>query len=211
MKPKICTKCNTELPYSKFELVKNGTRYGKQRYRYSAWCVDCENDYTKYKTCTICGEKLPKTEDYFNVKITKQKNKNGDAIYYGFKHACRKCLNKKIAKYKREEYWKDPDKARKELKRKYWKDPDKAKMKTQEWREANLDYLHEKDRKRTAELDDSWIASSIGIPVKECPKELIESKKIVIKLKRELGLTHSTISERNINNKYKKQWKQKEI
>jgi len=132
-------------------------------------------------------------------------------VYYKFNYACKKCSNEKIAKYNRVKYWEDPEKAREELKRKYWKDPEKAKIKKQRWRDANLEYLHKKDRKRVVELEDSWVASSIGIPVKDCPKELIETKKIIIRIKRELGLTHSSIAERNINNKYKKQWGKQEI
>ena len=122
------------------------------------------HDNELFKTCTICGEKLPKTEEYFNVKIIKQQNQSRFAIYHSFRHACKKCLNEKIAKYKRDEYWKDPEKAREELKRKYWKDPEKARRKRQEWRDRNLEYLHKKDRKRVSELDDSWVASKMKIP-----------------------------------------------
>lgn len=190
---KTCTRCNKELHVDNFKKIKAGTKQGKQQYKYSAWCHNCKFDYDNYKKCSICEQKLPKTKDYFNVKITKQVNKNGEATYYSFKYACKKCLNEKIAKYKRDKYWKEPEKYRADNRKKYWKDPEKSRKKTQEWRKNNIDKLRERDRNRVAKIEDSWLASLIGIPVSECPKELLENKRIVIKLKRELGLTRSTI------------------
>jgi hypothetical protein len=41
-------------------------------------------------------------------------------------------------------------------------------------------------------LADSRIALIMGMPVRDIPKEMLEFKRILIKLKREAGLTHST-------------------
>ena len=47
------------------------------------------------KTCTSCKKELPKTEDNFFIKITKQQNKSGLAIYRSFRSICKSCNNKK--------------------------------------------------------------------------------------------------------------------
>lgn len=41
-------------------------------------------------------------------------------------------------------------------------------------------------------MTDSRIALIMGMPVKDVPKEILEFKRVLIKLKREAGLTHST-------------------
>ena len=47
------------------------------------------------KTCTSCKLEFPKTKEYFFVKVVKQKNKSGLAIYHSLREICKKCHGKK--------------------------------------------------------------------------------------------------------------------
>ena len=48
------------------------------------------------------------------------------------------------------------------------------------------------NKKSTEAMTDARMALIIGMPVKEIPKEIIEVKRTLIMLKREVGLTHTT-------------------
>lgn len=189
---KTCTKCLKVLPIDKFEIIKHGHKGNKQQYAYSARCIDCQEDSKLFKTCFVCKKRLPRTEEYFHVKLIKQQNKRGEAIYYSYKDRCRECHNAEMRSRHITEYWKDPLKARERSRRQYWKDPVKSRNMNNERRERNIDQYRKKDKKRVAELDDSWVASSMGIPLSEIPKDVLEIKKLTILLKREAGLTHTT-------------------
>jgi len=186
MGTKKCTKCGEVKSLSEFGKIKSGTFKGKQRYRLSSQCYGCKKDHELFKTCTICNCKLPKTKEHFQTR----KDKSGTKIYVFFRHACRKCLNAKVAKYKREKYSKDIVKGRIESRRKYWKDPIRSRENQRRWKEKNPNNSIERDRRRIKNLGSSYIALMIGMPVNECPQELIESKRLVIQIKRELGATN---------------------
>jgi hypothetical protein len=184
---KSCNKCNKLLPHSDFQIIKNGTRNGEQIYRLSAWCISCNEENKMWKVCNICNKKLPKTKDFFPQRLIKQENADGLAEYKSFKHACHECYNNYIATFKREQYKNSEVKAKENERNKVWreKNPNTAKELTAKWRQKNRKKLLEKDRKRVHELEDSWVASQVGLPVKECPKEILELTKLIIKLKRE--------------------------
>lgn len=71
--------------------------------------------------------------------------------------------------------------------------------------------LSDKDRNDMAHqmIAKSRVALVLGLPTSELPDSIYRVVKTNLQIKRELGLTHSTIKNRNINNKYQKQWKQK--
>jgi hypothetical protein len=186
MKIKTCTKCKTDKDVSLFEKVKGGVRNGKQRFTYSAQCTECKEEHSLFKVCGICKERLPKTEEYFNVKIIKQQNQNSYDTYYSFRYACRTCLTDKTAKIKKEYYHKNINISREKGREKYWRNPLAAQNNTKKWRAKNIESVRAKDRERVRHLDDSWVASQIGIPLKEIPIEILETRKIIIRLKREL-------------------------
>lgn len=55
-----------------------------------------------------------------------------------------------------------------------------------EWRKENKEYLDKLHAKNRNELCDSYVSQTLGMSVKEAPKELIELKRTIIELKREL-------------------------
>jgi hypothetical protein len=120
--------------------------------------------------------------------LIKQENQRGYAEYKSFKHACWTCYNDYIASFKREQYKNPEIKIKENQRSKVWREsnPDKARDLTVIWRQKNRDMLLERDRKRVHELEDSWVASVVGLPVNECPKEILELTKLIIQLKREL-------------------------
>lgn len=187
-KNKECSRCGLLLPSINFEVAKNGKKNGKQQYKLQSKCKSCNKKNELFKKCNICNKELPKTNEFFPQKIIKQKNKNGIVEYKSFKHCCFVCYRKYISKIQRERY-RNPKIKEKENKRcKIWRDnnPEKVKELTLNWRKKNRNKILERDRKRVSELDDSWVASTIGISLNEIPKEVLEFTKLIIKLKREL-------------------------
>ena len=47
--------------------------------------MDLNKSIIQKKICGYCKLELPKTKDYFFVRIIKQQNKNGLATYYSFR------------------------------------------------------------------------------------------------------------------------------
>jgi hypothetical protein len=59
-------------------------------------------------------------------------------------------------------------------------------LRAKEWRKQNKNYLDQLHKKRILELSDSYVACSMRKKVAEVPFEVLETKRIIIKLKREL-------------------------
>jgi len=143
---------------------------------------------TETKTCNNCRIEFPKTKKYFHRKIIKQRTKKGDVEYKSFRSDCITCYNKKIAEFKRKEYWRNPIESRKKAKTKRLNNPEMHREQVKKWRLNNPEKIKAKDLKRRKDLTDSCIAYSIGIPTNLIPKEVIETKRLIIKLKRQLKL-----------------------
>lgn len=58
--------------------------------------------------------------------------------------------------------------------------------KNSEWRNKNRDYINNKNAIKINELKDSYVASSMRVSVKDLTPEDIETKRLVMQLKREL-------------------------
>jgi len=266
METKICTKCKNEFPASKdyFNAQKNG-KYGLR-----SVCKKCCKKYysnrhrenykkehghyyvkeiKKTKTCSRCGNEFPLNDTYFFKKVIKQELANGEiAVYYGYRHLCKKCHAAVTLEKKRKKRYKElgctesgykaayieqqrfkkikfkelanvDDKTRAKILRvfrKYGKmfyseeDYDQhlievrkqASLKHRKYDYGNADFITPKmsSEKYMLNLTNARMAQSLGMSVKDVPEEIIETKRLTIKLKRELGLTHSSIKERNIKN-----------
>lgn len=186
MKTKTCSTCKLSLPIDCFRIIKSSVRNGKQRYSHSASCDECLTDRSMFKTCKCCGKKLPKTEEYFHKKVETKIINESIHTCVSFRHFCKECLNNKYAAEKRDRYWDDPDKGRALSRAKYARNPDPPRARTTKWRQLNIEYLLEKDRKRVRELEDTWVASKLRIPIKECPRDILETEKLLIQIKRVL-------------------------
>lgn len=189
IKNKKCNKCNLLLNPSNFFIKKNGIKNGKQQYTLSASCKSCNEKNNNFKTCNMCNNKLPKNEKYFPTKIVKQKLKNGAiAKYNSFRPYCWECNKKYYSNFSKERYKNHKIKEKENKRSKIWREnnPEKAKELTLNWRNKNKKKLLERDRKRVRELEDSWVASTIKISLKNIPKEVLQLTKLIIQAKREL-------------------------
>jgi hypothetical protein len=54
------------------------------------------------------------------------------------------------------------------------------------WRKQNKNLLHDLDKRKRVNLEPSYVAQSMRISVSDLSNEIYETKKLIIKLKREL-------------------------
>jgi predicted nucleic acid-binding Zn-ribbon protein len=110
---------------------------------------------------------------------------------------CVKCGRKEYLK----EYYKlNSDKMKEYLKeyrilnadkvKEYYKS-DKIKEYREKYRKLNADKINEWEKSRRNMMVDSYIAITLGIPVSDCPPELIELKRAHLQLKRQLKTMQS--------------------
>ena len=128
------------------------------------------------KICTCCKKQYPKTEEYFFKKITKQQNKSGLGIYYSFRAICKNCNNKKgelnRIKKRCEEMNCDVLDYRENWKKQY------SETRTKHKRNSTIMKYHSEN------LTDIYIKNLLKS--NNLPKEIIETKRLLITLKREL-------------------------
>lgn len=128
------------------------------------------------KKCTCCNLEFPKTEDYFFAKVIKQQNKSGLAIYHSFRAICKSCNNKKgeanRIKKRCKEMNCDVSDYRENWKKQYSETRTKYKTETT------------KSKYHSKNLTDTYI-KQLYRSVK-VPKEMIETKRLLIELKRTL-------------------------
>ena len=128
------------------------------------------------KTCTCCKLELPKTEEYFFSKVIKQQNKSGLAIYHSFRSICKNCNNKKTEanriKKRCKEMNCDVSDYRENWKKQYSENRTKYKKNCtiMKYHSENLTDIYIKNLLKTNEI----------------PKELIETKRLIIQLKRQI-------------------------
>jgi hypothetical protein len=131
------------------------------------------------KTCNTCKKEFPKTTEYFFSKIIKQKLSNGQiAVYNTFRSDCIKCYG--IKGYK-----KKVEKRCLELKcsiseyRKSWK---------KQYSETRTKYNIPNNMPimtyHSLNVTDLYVANKLKKKLSELPKELIETTRLIIKLKR---------------------------
>lgn len=215
MENKICGTCGMVFPKTKdYFCVRNQNmkRKNGDHYVYSSFRSDCKN-------CKAQKEKIK-----FRKKRFKELNVCTEEEY---KKAFRKQIVFKKTKYK--ELFGIPQSKAQHISAKidkgyvfttieqYDKDVNdnfrKAHLKSRKYKYEHDEKLtkSEINEKQSEIISNSRIALSLGMPVNEVPENILDNIRNVIKLKRFLGLTHSTIATRNINNKYQSKWKQKEI
>lgn len=127
------------------------------------------------KTCGVCKKEFPKTLEYFYKKTQKRQNKNlGIVIYESLQSSCKICKNEKRSKQLRDKYNQDDTYRNEKIK--------KCKDYKKENKHINTNY-HKRARKRLA---DFYVCSILGYKVNELPKEIIETKRLSLQIKREL-------------------------
>lgn len=128
------------------------------------------------KKCTCCNLEFPKTEHYFFVKVIKQQNKSGLAIYHSFRSICKSCNNKKTENNRIKKRCKEMNCDVSDY-RENWK---------KQYSETRTKYKTEttKSKYHSKNLTDTYI-KQLYRSVK-VPKEMIETKRLLIELKRTL-------------------------
>jgi hypothetical protein len=132
------------------------------------------------KTCNTCKNEFPKTTQYFFNKVIKQKLSNGEiAVYNCLRSDCKKCHGKKgvIRKVKKRCI---------ELKcnvsdyRENWK-----KQYSETRTKHNIPKGMPVMTYHSINVTDIYVANKLKKKVSELPKEVIETTRLIIKLKRE--------------------------
>lgn len=193
MRTQICTSCKKELPRNEkyFSKYKHGTSRGYRMFAFSRRCLECREFHANFKKCGRCKKVFPKTLEYFPIRKEPQKKKDGTiVIYHLLKFQCIECSLKTHREIQKRIYYDDLEKSREIVRRKYWKNPEKRRAATQAWRERNPNKIKEHDKLRIDSISDSYICNHLGIPVSETPAELIEAKRLMIKIHREIKLNH---------------------
>ena len=128
------------------------------------------------KICSCCKKKFPKTKEYFFAKVIKQQNKSGLAIYHSFRAICKRCNNKKTEANRIKKRCKEMDCDVSDYKEN-WK---------KQYSETRTKYKIEttKSKYHSKNLTDTYIKQLYRSI--EVPREMIETKRLLIELKRTL-------------------------
>jgi hypothetical protein len=134
------------------------------------------------KKCTACNLEFPKTIDYFRKRGEKNNN--------NFRSQCKKCFDEKQRQRHIEFYKNNTEKEKERHKYFYYRNiehtKEKNRLSTIKHKQKQTAY----DKKRINDLTDSIIlnrlVSQTSLNRNEIPKELIETKRLLTKLKRTL-------------------------
>jgi hypothetical protein len=203
---KICTTCKKEYPATDeyWHKMKNG------KYGYRSKCKECLKIYSKQYTSTDEYKK------YHNEKMQKWREENpGKALEISrkcYKKNADRFNAKKREKLKTDPEYREKVRERE---RKYVESGrrhemnckpemrEKARLRSKKrrqnpvkkehdykcnakWREKNKEHLNELHKKNRKELCSSYVAQSMRISVKDLTSEILETQRLIIKLKREL-------------------------
>lgn len=187
METKVCTKCKKEFPkttdffYGK--VVKQKNKKGISiYYLLRAMCKSCNNEHTEKnrikKRCLELGCSIDEYEEYWRKDLYQKLKKNPNIHGLGLSSGQINVLNKKIKngyKFTTVEQYKLDCRANvSKCRRKY------------NYGDISFVTTKQINQKRIENISDSYIANSMGLPVSEVPKEILTTKRLIIKLKREL-------------------------
>jgi len=134
------------------------------------------------KTCSCCKLEFPKTEIFFRKRAGKE-NKS-------FRSECKICFDKK-ARERHIEFYKNNTEKEKQRQKKWISENKERRAKTvHNAYLKNIDRRKSYDNKRINDLTDSVILNRIcaqtSLTRGEIPKELIETKRLLTQLKRQI-------------------------
>lgn len=128
-----------------------------------------------FKSCRMCEEIKPVC-DFYKVKNVKS----------GLHSWCKKCCCSQV----REKQKADPEKQKKQNVRYYRDHKDRIKAKSRMWSASNHNLVISTRRrfrsKEIEELSDSYISNLLNLKKSDVPHELLEAKRLQIKIKRAL-------------------------
>lgn len=158
----------------------------------------------EFKKCVKCKKEFPATTEFFYSK------KVGEDYLRSRCKECSKLISKKHYKNNIEKELERSKKYRENnrekflqyAKKHYKNNREKIREKAKERRKNNIEVVLKIERKSykknrvkilkrhekfSKELTNSYVASQIGISIKNCPPEVIQTKRLTILLKRELN------------------------
>lgn len=206
MLTKVCTKCNKELSATKdnFHSQKKG-KYGLR-----SICKTCSKEYRKIYTSTDEYKKYHREKQAKWRKENPEKSleinrrcykKNADRFNAAkreklktdpeYREKVRERERKYVESGRRYEMNCKPETREKARirSRKRRKDPEKKEhdyKRSANWRYENKEYLNELYKNNRKELCPSYVAQIMKISVKDLKPEILETKRLIIKIRREL-------------------------
>ena len=203
---KICTVCKKELPASSEYFH----RHPKGKYGYQATCKSCSkiimkayrstNEYKKKNREAAAIWRKNNPEKALEISRKRYKlnaleiNKKKKERFQADKDYRQKVLEREKrykASGRRHEMNAKPEmreKARARNRQRRMQEDKKAHDygKNAIWRAENANYIRELDKKRREEITNSYVASSMRKSVKDIPKEVLETRRVIVQIKREL-------------------------
>jgi hypothetical protein len=208
---KICTVCKTELPATlEFFHAQSNGKYGVR-----GWCKKCNEEKRKVYASTdkakarhaelerIRRKKMYEQDPnyYKNIyervaekqnKIRKEKYWN-DPEYRAKKFEAEKRYKESGRRYEVGSTPEQAEKSRIRRKKRYYANPEREKEEMAKWKEKNPNYMKEKMKERLVKMPDSFIINHIlrysNLTKEDITPEMIETKRLLIQLKRECGMT----------------------
>jgi len=197
---KKCTKCGVEFPANEKHFfkktIKNKLASGEIATYYSlrAICKKCHAiNMKEAHRKRRCKELGCKKDDYQSAWVNRMSyNKLKIKSLENIDKELRSRILNEINRYGYEftsisDYHKHI-----ERKRYNWRIVTGKRVRKYDYGHNDLLTLKERNDMYIKLQTDARLAQQMGLSVDDAPKELIETKRLIIKLKRELGLTHST-------------------
>lgn len=139
------------------------------------------------KICCTCKKELPRTDVFFRRRIERPNL---------FRSDCKECFDEKSKKRHIEFYKNNTEKEKARNHYFYYRDLDHTHKKHHKTYLKNIERVKEYDKKRIENLTDTVIRNNIsnntGLDRKLIPKEMIETKRLIIQLKREVKTKTTT-------------------
>lgn len=211
METKICTVCKTELPATLYFF------YAQKRGKYGvrSCCKKCSEEKSKVYASTdkakarhaererIRRKKMYEKDPNFYKKIYKKFGEKQNEIR---REKYRNDPEYRAKKFEQEKRYKESGRRREvsttpeqriksRIRRRisYYSNIEKERQKYKIWRANNPEYMKKKTKERTEKLPDTFIINHIlrysNLKKEDITPEMIETKRLLIKLKRECGMT----------------------
>jgi hypothetical protein len=187
MQTKQCNTCKLTKELTEFYKRKNGILGRRSQ------CILCENECSKKYRLKNKDRLNQKQKEYYCANIEKSR-KQGLARYYKHRDVRMAYMKKYREKNKdklnadaRADYYANYDHYRAKWKEYYKHNKEFINNLGKKWREKNIEKLIARDKKRREELTDSYVRSQLTKRSKikiDIPKELIEVKRLQIKIRR---------------------------
>jgi len=170
---KICTKCKIEMLATKefFNAMKLG------KYGLDSKCKKCKN---------ASNEEYRKNNSEKLKEIYRKHYKENTKKYNERQKKWKKDNFEKVKKNRRKYYKENSEKSKKSIRKWRENNSERDKQNQIKYKKNNPEKVKEWTKKVTENLTDSYIAQLLKTPVKHLNPQIIETKRLIILIKREL-------------------------